>query len=53
MCSSRGPIDKRPNTWAVRYGDAEWKHYWISGGLMTATGDMERLSLHTRKARAA
>lgn len=21
------PIDKRPNTWAVRYGDPEWKHF--------------------------
>ena len=21
------PIDKRPNTWAVRYGDSEWKQF--------------------------
>jgi polar amino acid transport system substrate-binding protein len=45
------PIDKRPNTWAVRYGDAEWKHFldfWAT--FMVVNGEMERLfKLHMEK----
>jgi ABC-type amino acid transport substrate-binding protein len=41
------PIDKRPNTWAVRYGDYEWKHFldfWAT--FLTVNGEMERLFKH-------
>jgi ABC-type amino acid transport substrate-binding protein len=41
------PIDKRPNTWAVRYGDFEWKHFldfWAT--FLTVNGEMERLFKH-------
>jgi ABC-type amino acid transport substrate-binding protein len=41
------PIDKRPNTWAVRYGDQEWKHFldmWAT--FLTVNGEMERLFKH-------
>ena len=41
------PIDRRPNTWAVRYGDPEWKFFldfWAS--FLTANGEMERLFKH-------
>jgi hypothetical protein len=41
------PIDKRPNTWAVRFGDTEWKHYldfWAA--FMTVNGEMDRLVKH-------
>jgi ABC-type amino acid transport substrate-binding protein len=38
------PIDKRPNTWAVRYGDSEWKHFLdFFAVFMTVNGEMERL----------
>ena len=38
------PIDKRPNTWAVRYGDTEWKHFLdFFAVFMTVNGEMERL----------
>ena len=49
------PIDKRPNTWAVRYGDSEWKHFldfWAT--FMVVNGEMERLfNLHMAKLGAA
>jgi polar amino acid transport system substrate-binding protein len=49
------PIDKRPNTWAVRYGDFEWKHFldfWAV--FLTVNGEMERLfKLHMEKLGAA
>jgi polar amino acid transport system substrate-binding protein len=49
------PIDKRPNTWAVRYGDSEWKHFldfWAS--FMVVNGEMDRLvKLHMEKLGAA
>lgn len=49
------PIDKRPNTWAVRYGDQEWKHFldfWSQ--FMVVNGEMERLfKLHMEKLGAA
>ena len=56
MCSiPRSPIDKRPNTWAVRYGDTEWKHFldfWAV--FLTVNGEMERLfKLHMEKLGAA
>lgn len=41
------PIDKRPNTWAVRYGDHEWKHFldfW--GQFVVVNGEMDRLFRH-------
>lgn len=41
------PIDKRPNTWAVRYGDMEWKNYldfWAA--FMAVNGEMDRLVKH-------
>ena len=38
------PIDKRPNTWAVRYGDYEWKHFLdFFATFMTVNGEMQRL----------
>lgn len=41
------PIDKRPNTWAVRYGDMEWKHFLdFFAVFMTVNGEMERLFQH-------
>lgn len=41
------PIDKRPNTWAVRYGDHEWKHFLdFFAVFMTVNGEMERLFQH-------
>jgi len=49
------PIDKRPNTWAVRYGDSEWKHFldfWAA--FMVVNGEMDRLfKLHMEKLGAA
>ena len=49
------PIDKRPNTWAVRYGDPEWKHFldfWAT--FMVVNGEMDRLfKLHMDKLGAA
>ncbi len=49
------PIDKRPNTWAVRYGDVEWKHFldmWAQ--FMVINGEMDRLfKLHMEKLGAA
>jgi len=48
-------IDKRPNTWAVRYGDAEWKaflDFW--GAFVVVNGEMDRLfKLHMEKLGAA
>ena len=41
------PIDKRPNTWAVRYGDHEWKHFLdFFAVFMTVNGETERLFQH-------
>lgn len=40
-------IDKRPNTWAVRYGDPEWKaflDFWAE--FMVVNGEMDRLFKH-------
>jgi ABC-type amino acid transport substrate-binding protein len=49
------PIDKRPNTWAIRYGDPEWKSFldfW--GQFVVVNGEMDRLfALHMAKLGAA
>lgn len=40
-------IDKRPNTWAVRYGDPEWKaflDFWAE--FVVINGEMDRLFKH-------
>jgi ABC-type amino acid transport substrate-binding protein len=40
-------IDKRPNTWAVPYGDPEWKaflDFW--GAFVVVNGEMDRLFKH-------
>ncbi|HKW80663.1 MAG TPA: transporter substrate-binding domain-containing protein [Casimicrobiaceae bacterium] len=48
------PIDKRPNTWAVRYGDVEWKHFLdFFAVFMTVNGEMERLFQHHMEKLAA
>ena len=49
------PIDRRPNTWAVRYGDTEWKHFLdMYGAFLVANGEMERLfKSHMEKLGAA
>jgi polar amino acid transport system substrate-binding protein len=49
------PIDKRPNTWAVRYGDTEWKHFLdMYGAFLVINGEMERLfKLHMEKVASA
>lgn len=48
------PIDKRPNTWAVRYGDHEWKHFLdFFAVFMTVNGEMERLFKHHMEALGA
>lgn len=41
------PIDKRPNTWAIRYGDAEWKAFLdMWGSFVVVNGEMDRLFKH-------
>jgi polar amino acid transport system substrate-binding protein len=41
------PIDKRPNTWAVRYGDYEWKNFLDFWAIfLTENGEMDRLFKH-------
>ena len=49
------PIDRRPNTWAVRYGDNEWKQFLdMFGAFMVANGEMDRLfKLHMERLGAA
>jgi len=40
----QNPFDKRPNTWAVRYGDNPWKQFLdMWGAYMTASGEVQRL----------
>jgi len=45
------PIDRRPSTWAVRYGDYEWKNFldfWA--GFMRTNGETDRLmKLHMER----
>lgn len=41
------PIDKRPSSWAVRYGDLEWKNFldfWAT--FVVVNGENERLLKH-------
>jgi polar amino acid transport system substrate-binding protein len=49
------PVDRRPNTWAVRYGDSAWKEFLdMFGAFMVASGEMNRLfKLHMEKLGAA
>jgi ABC-type amino acid transport substrate-binding protein len=49
------PIDKRPNTWACRYGDPEWKAFLdFFGAFLVVNGEMDRLfTLHMEKLGAA
>ena len=49
------PIDKRHNTWAVRYVDTEWKHFLdMYGAFLVINGEMERLfKTHMEKLGAA
>lgn len=55
VVESEKPIDKRPNTWAVRYGDAEWKAFLdMWGSFVVVNGEMDRLfSFHMEKLGAA
>lgn len=47
----QNPLDKRPSSWAVRYGDLEWKNFldfWAK--FMRVNGEMDRLlKLHVDK----
>jgi polar amino acid transport system substrate-binding protein len=49
------PLDRRPNTWTIRYGDQEWKNFldfWAA--FLIANGEIERLfKLHMEKLGAA
>ena len=41
------PLDRRPNTWVIRYGDAEWKQFldfWCT--YLVVNGEIERLFKH-------
>src|ERR1051326_8906148 len=41
------PLDRRPNTWLIRYGDAEWKQFldfWCT--YLVVNGEIERLFKH-------
>ena len=41
------PIDRRPNTLAIRYGDPEWKSFMdFYGRYLTINGEVERLLKH-------
>ena len=45
------PIDRRPNTLAIRYGDPEWKNFLdFYGRFLTVNGEVERLlKVHVEK----
>jgi ABC-type amino acid transport substrate-binding protein len=49
------PLDRRPNTWVIRYGDAEWKQFldfWCT--YLLVNGEVERLfHFHMEKLGAA
>jgi polar amino acid transport system substrate-binding protein len=41
------PLDRRPNTWVIRYGDAEWKQFldfWCT--YLVVNGEIDRLFKH-------
>jgi len=41
------PLDRRPNTLAIRYGDPEWKSFMdFYGRYLTINGEVERLLKH-------
>jgi polar amino acid transport system substrate-binding protein len=43
----QNPLDRRPNTWTIRYGDQEWKNFldfWAA--FLIANGEVERLFKH-------
>jgi len=49
------PLDRRPNTWVIRYGDVEWKQFldfWCT--YLVVNGEIERLfKYHMEKLGAA
>jgi hypothetical protein len=49
------PLDRRPNTWVIRYGDQEWKQFldfWCT--YLVVNGEIERLfKYHMEKLGAA
>jgi ABC-type amino acid transport substrate-binding protein len=49
------PLDRRPNTWVIRYGDAEWKQFldfWCT--YLVVNGEIDRLfKLHMERLGAA
>ena len=49
------PLDRRPNTLAVRYGDPEWRNFIdFYGKFLTVNGEVERLfKFHMEKLGAA
>jgi len=49
------PLDRRPNTFAIRYGDPEWKNFLdFYGKFLTINGEVERLfKYHMEKLGAA
>ena len=49
------PLDRRPNTLAVRYGDPEWRNFTdFYGKFLTINGEVERLfKYHMEKLGAA
>ena len=49
------PLDRRPNTLAVRYGDPEWKSFLdFYGKFLAINGEVERLfKFHMEKLGAA
>jgi polar amino acid transport system substrate-binding protein len=41
------PLDRRPNTWVIRYGDAEWKQFldfWCT--YLVVNGEIDKLFKH-------
>lgn len=49
------PLDRRPNTFVVRYGDPEWKNFLdFYGAFLVANGEIDRLfKFHMEKLGAA
>jgi polar amino acid transport system substrate-binding protein len=49
------PLDRRPNTWVIRYGDPEWKSFLdFYAQFLTVNGEVERLfKYHMEKLGAA
>ena len=55
MIDPGNPLDRRPNTLAVRYGDPEWRNFTdFYGKFLTINGEVERLfKYHMEKLGAA